>query len=88
MAKLERKIFPSPDNNQNNKSKSKNNGRIVKNKVAKKKQQKFRTENNESINNDNGNDAIVLEPVRQSDDIPLSLVCCLFKKKKVFNPFT
>ncbi|KAH9423380.1 Ribosome biogenesis protein BRX1 [Dermatophagoides pteronyssinus] len=83
MAKLERKIFPSPDNNQNNKSKSKNNGRIIKNKVAKKKQQKFRTENNESINNDNGNDAIVLEPVRQSDDIPLSLNTKWINKQRV-----
>lgn len=73
MAKTARKIVPSPDK-KNVKNEIKNigqkvGGRIMKNKA--KKQPKFKTEKNESINDDN---VVVLEPVRRSDDLPLSLV--------------
>ena len=72
MAKTARKIVPSPDK-KNVKNEIKNigqkvGGRIMKNKA---KKPKFKTEKNESINDDN---VVVLEPVRRSDDLPLSLV--------------
>ncbi|OTF82591.1 ribosome biogenesis protein BRX1-like protein [Euroglyphus maynei] len=69
MAKPGRKIVPSPD---------RNGGRIMKNKT--KKQQKFKTEKNETTNDDN---VIVLEPIRQSDDLPLSLNTKWINKQRV-----